>query len=603
MCRGHGKNKIQRSDFMAIPQDTIAEIKYRNDIESVISQYVVLKRRGKNLIGLCPFHNEKTPSFTLYPENGSFYCFGCGVGGDVITFTGMIEHLDYVESLKYLADKAGIVIPDDNSEDNTLARLKQTILEINRESARFFHSCLMSSEGKWALDYLIGRGLNINTIRRFGLGCAPDKWDALLKHLTSKGYSIADMLQANVISKSQRGTYFDRFRNRVMFPIINLRGSVIAFSGRARPDDDKATGKYVNTQDTPVYKKGENLYGFNLAKNDCADRVILVEGNMDVISLYQAGFTNTVAALGTAFTVEQGKLLSRYTKELVICLDADSAGQKAVQRALETLKDSGLPTRVVVIPDGKDPDDYIKKNSPEKFKALIDKSESDIEYKLRKAGENIDTSSDDGKLAYLKVAAEILAQTGDELTIDLYSGRLAEKYGFSKNAVDNAIRRIRENNAKKKIRKEINDAVTPKYSRNDINPEKRFNKRAAVAEETIISVLFAHPDYFGRVEEALPPEKFITSVNRRIYGDIYNALKEEINIDISLFGQQYTPPELGYIVSLQSGVKAERNPVQLLNDSIEVLNKENLLKTKEGEENEDDWINRMQTLLREKKGE
>jgi len=588
---------------MAIPQDTIAEIKYRNDIESVISQYVVLKRRGKNLIGLCPFHNEKTPSFTLYPENGSFYCFGCGVGGDVITFTGMIEHLDYVESLKYLADKAGIVIPDDNSEDNTLARLKQTILEINRESARFFHSCLMSSEGKWALDYLIGRGLNINTIRRFGLGCAPDKWDALLKHLTSKGYSIADMLQANVISKSQRGTYFDRFRNRVMFPIINLRGSVIAFSGRARPDDDKATGKYVNTQDTPVYKKGENLYGFNLAKNDCADRVILVEGNMDVISLYQAGFTNTVAALGTAFTVEQGKLLSRYTKELVICLDADSAGQKAVQRALETLKDSGLPTRVVVIPDGKDPDDYIKKNSPEKFKALIDKSESDIEYKLRKAGENIDTSSDDGKLAYLKVAAEILAQTGDELTIDLYSGRLAEKYGFSKNAVDNAIRRIRENNAKKKIRKEINDAVTPKYSRNDINPEKRFNKRAAVAEETIISVLFAHPDYFGRVEEALPPEKFITSVNRRIYGDIYNALKEEINIDISLFGQQYTPPELGYIVSLQSGVKAERNPVQLLNDSIEVLNKENLLKTKEGEENEDDWINRMQTLLREKKGE
>ena len=588
---------------MAIPQDTIAEIKYRNDIESVISQYVVLKRRGKNLIGLCPFHNEKTPSFTLYPENGSFYCFGCGVGGDVITFTGMIEHLDYVESLKYLADKAGIVIPEDNSQDNTIQKLKQTILEINRESARFYHECLMSNEGKWALDYLTGRGLSISTIRRFGLGCAPDKWDALLKHLTAKGYSIGDMLQANVISKSQRGTYFDRFRNRVMFPIINLRGSVIAFSGRARPDDEKAGGKYVNTQDTPVYKKGENLYGFNLAKNDCADRIILVEGNMDVISLHQAGFTNTVAALGTAFTVEQGKLLSRYTKELVICLDADSAGQKAVQRALETLKDSGLPTRVVVIPDGKDPDDFIKKNSPEKFKALLDRSESDIEYKLRKAEENIDINSDSGKLAYLKAAAEILAQTGDELTIDLYSGRLAERFGFSKNAVDNAIKRIRENNAKKQIRKEISDSITPKYNRNDVNPEKRFNKRAAVAEESIIAVLLAHPDFFGRVEEALPPDKFITSINRRIYGDIYGALKEEINIDISLFGQRYSPSELGYIVSLQSGVKAERNPAQLLSDSIEVLSKENLLKSSGEEDSEADWINRMQAILKDKKGE
>lgn len=588
---------------MAIPQDVIAEIKYRNDIESVISQYVVLKRRGKNLIGLCPFHNEKTPSFTLYPDNGSFYCFGCGVGGDVLTFTGMIEHLDYVESIKFLADKSGILIPENDYEDNSLQKIKQIILEINRESARFFHNCLMSTEGKWALDYLMGRGLSISTIRKFGLGCAPDNWDSLLKHLTAKGYSISDMLQANVISKSQKGTYFDRFRNRVMFPIINLRGSVIAFSGRARPDDEKAGGKYVNTQDTPVYKKGENLYGFNIAKNNCADRIILVEGNMDVISLHQSGFTNTVAALGTAFTVEQGKLLSRYTKELVICLDADSAGQKAVQRALETLKDSGLPTRVVVIPDGKDPDEFIKKNSPEKFKALLDRSESDIEYKLRKAGENIDIQSDSGKLLYLKEAAQILADTDDDLAVDLYSGRLAEKYGFSKNAVDSAIKRIKESNAKKKVRKEINDAISPKYIRNDVNPEKRFNKRAAAAEETIISVLFAHPDFFGRVEEALPPEMFITNINRRIYGEIYDALKQGVDLDISLFGVSFTPSELGYIVSLQSGVKAERNAEQLLSDSIDVLKKENLLKATENDDDEADWINRMKAIIKDKKGE
>lgn len=588
---------------MAIPQEIIAQIKDRNDIESVISQYVVLDKRGKTYKGLCPFHNEKTPSFTVYPQSDSFYCFGCKLGGDVLTFTGLIEHLDYVESIKFLADRSGIVIPEDNYQDNSMQKTKQVVLEINRESAKFFHNCLMSPEGKWALDYLLGRGLTLSTIRHFGLGCAPDSWDKLLKHLSAKGYSIGDMMQANVISKSQRGTYFDRFRNRVMFPIINLRGNVIAFSGRARPGDDKAGGKYVNTTDTPVYKKSENLYAFNFAKNNCADRVILVEGNMDVISLHQAGFTNTVAAMGTAFTLEQAKLLSRYTKEIVVTLDADAAGQNAVKSALQILKEAGMPVRVVILPDGKDPDEYIKRNSPEKFKALIDKAESGIEYKLRKAAEEFDTASDDGKLSYLKVAASILADTNDALTIDLYSGRLAEKYGFSKNAVDNAIKRIREANVKKKRQKEISEAMSPTYNRNDINPEKHFNKRAAAAEENVISVLFAHPDYFAKVEETLPPDKFITSINHRIYGDIYERLKEGEIIDISMFGQNYTPAELGYIVSLQSGVKAQRNPLQVLNDSIEVLLKENLLRKTDDGDSEADWINRMQAIVKQKKGE
>lgn len=588
---------------MAIPQEAIAEIKYRNDIESVISQYMVLKRRGKNLVGLCPFHNEKTPSFTVYPENGSFYCFGCKVGGDVITFTGLIEHLDYVESIKYLADKSGIVIPENDYNDNSMQRLKQTVLEINRESARFFHKYLMSEGGKWALDYLFGRGLSLATVKKFGLGCAPDSWDSLLKHLSSKGYSISDMLQANVISKSSRGTYFDRFRNRVMFPIINLRGNVIAFSGRARPGDEKAGGKYVNTSDTPVYKKSENLYAFNFAKNDCADRIILVEGNMDVISLHQAGFTNTVAALGTAFTIEQAKLLCRYTKEIVITLDSDTAGQTAVKKVLGVLKDSGLPVRVVVLPEGKDPDEYIRKNSPEKFRALLERAESDIEYKLRIASEGFDLDSDDGKLKYLKSAAAILAETGDELTVDLYSGRLSEKYGLSKNALESAIKRIREENARKKTQKEIRNVVAPKFDRSEINPEKRFYKRAAVAEETLISVLLAHPDYFAKVEDTLPPDKLITSLNRRIYGDIYSVLKSGNNIDISLFGERYTPSEMGYLVSLQSGVKAERNPAEVLADSIEVIKEENLLKTSDNGEDDADWVNRMQAILEQKKGE
>ncbi len=587
---------------MAIPAEIIAEIKYRNDIESVISQYVVLKRRGKNLIGLCPFHNEKTPSFTIYPENGSFYCFGCKVGGDVLTFTGLIEHLDYVESIKYLADKSGIVIPENGYEDNSIQKLKQTVLEINREAARFFHSYLMSPNGKWALDYLIGRGLTLSTIKKFGLGCAPDSWDSLLKHLTSKGYNIGEMLQADVIKKGRNGGYYDTYRNRVMFPIINLRGNVIAFSGRAKPGDEKAGGKYVNSTDTPVYKKGEHLYSFNIAKNNCADRLILVEGNMDVISLHQAGFTNTVAALGTAFTVEQAKLMSRYTKEIVITMDSDTAGQNAVNKILSVLKDSGMSIRVLELPDGKDPDEYIKKNSAEKFKALVDNAESDIEYKLRIAlkGHNINT--DDGKLSYIKAAAAILAETGDDLTMELYSGRLSEKYGIGKNAIDTAIQRIRESNAKRKVQNEIKEVISPRYSREEINPEKRFNKKAAAAEETVISVLLAHPDYFNAVEDILLPDMFITSLNRRIYSDIYDLLKNGNNIDISVFGTKYSPSEMGYLVSLQTGVKAERNASTLLRDSMDIIKKAKLMLSV-SDEDDDDWANAMQKVINNKKGE
>ena len=588
---------------MAIPQDIIAEIKYRNDIESVISQYVLLKRRGKNLVGLCPFHNEKTPSFTIYPENGSFYCFGCKVGGDVFTFTGLIERLDYIESVKLLADKCGVMIPENDYEDNSIQRLKQTILEINRESARFYHKYLMSEGGKWARDYLLGRGLTLNTIKKFGLGCAPDSWDSLIIHLKSKGYSIPDMLQANVIAKSSRGTYYDRFRNRVMFPVINLRGNVIAFSGRINPNETKGGGKYENTADTPVYKKSENLFAFNYAKNDCADSIILVEGNMDVNSLHQAGFTNTVAALGTAFTTEQAKLISRYTKEIIITFDSDLAGQNAVKKAIDILKFSGLSVKVLVLPEGKDPDEYIKKNSPEKFKALLSRAESATEYLLRIEAEKYNTDEADGKLKYIKAAAYVLAATEDDLTIDLYAGKLAEKYNLSRNAVDSVIKKIREEESARRHKKEIQNVVAPRIDRTEINPEKRFNKRACVAAETVIAVLISHPDYFSRVEDVLPPSKFITALNKRIYGDIYNLLKDGNNIDLSLFGQRYTAGEMGYLVSLQSSVKAERNPLQVLLDSMEVIEKENLIKSSREGEDDADWANRMQAILEQKKGE
>ena len=584
-----------------IPEDIINEIKYRNDIETAVSQYVNLKRRGKNLVGLCPFHSEKTPSFTVYPENGSFYCFGCGVGGDVFTFTGLIENLDYMESIKLLAERSGISLPQDGYDDS-MQRLKKKIYDINRDSARFFHSFLMSPGGKWALDYLTGRGLTVKTIKHFGLGAAPDSWDALIHHLKEKGYTESDMLAANVIGKSQRGSLYDRFRKRVMFPIINIRGNIVAFSGRAMPGEDKQGGKYVNTADTPVYKKSENLFGINFAKSVCSERVILVEGNMDVISLHQAGFENTVAPLGTAFTTEQANLLSRYTKEIVLMLDADAAGQKAVRRASGLLENTGLSVRVVVIPDGKDPDEYIKKNGKERFAALLEGAVSDMEYKLLTAAKDIDLNSEDGRLKYLAAAAEIIAATDDIMTRDIYIGRLSEKYGVSRTALTTRVNELRKRNSCQKQKKEITDIIRPKFTKDDINPERRKSVKGTAAEETLIAVLLKNPDFYKIALDKLPPEKMLTSLNRRIYETIISVLEHGGSLDISAFAEKLLPAEIGYLVSLQNSEKAGKNPEIVLKDCIGVILEEDMLleSAEKAESSVEEWAAGLQNLIAEK---
>lgn len=584
-----------------IPEDIINEIKYRNDIETAVSQYVNLKRRGKNLVGLCPFHSEKTPSFTVYPENGSFYCFGCGVGGDVFTFTGLIENLDYMESIKLLAERSGISLPQDGYDDS-MQRLKKKIYDINRDTARFFHSFLMSPGGKWALDYLTGRGLTVKTIKHFGLGAAPDSWDALIHHLKEKGYTESDMLAANVIGKSERGGIYDRFRKRVMFPIINIRGNIVAFSGRAMPGEDKQAGKYVNTADTPVYKKSENLFGINFAKSVCSERVILVEGNMDVISLHQAGFENTVAPLGTAFTTEQANLLSRYTKEIVLMLDADAAGQKAVRRASGLLENTGLSVRVVVVPDGKDPDEYIKKNGKERFAALLEGAVSDMEYKLLTAAKDIDLNSEDGRLKYLAAAAEIIAATDDIMTRDIYIGRLSEKYGVSRTALTTRVNELRKRNSRQKQKKEISDIIRPKFTKDDINPERRKSVKGTAAEETLIAVLLKNPDFYKIALDKLPPEKMLTSLNRRIYETIISVLEHGGSLDISAFAEKLLPAEIGYLVSLQNSEKAGKNPEIVLKDCIGVILEEDMLleSAEKAESSVEEWAAGLQNLIAEK---
>ena len=344
---------------MAINDAFLSELKMRTDIMDLVSSYVSLdsRRQGRTHKGLCPFHNEKTPSFMVYEDTQSFYCFGCGAGGDAITFAMKIENLDYIEAVKLLAERAGLSMPQDGYDDS-LHQKKNRILAANREAARFFHSCLLDKKNSHALNYFLNRGLTAQTIKHFGLGYAPDSWDSLIKHMRSKGFSVNELYDADLVKKSTKNgeRFYDNFRNRMMTPIIDIRGNVIGFGGRVL-DDSKP--KYVNTADTLVYKKSHEVFAMNYAKNSKEDFLIVAEGYMDVIALHQAGFTNAVACLGTALTNEQARLMKRYTDEVVLSYDSDEAGQKATKRAMQIFSDSGLKVRVLQLRGGKDPDDII----------------------------------------------------------------------------------------------------------------------------------------------------------------------------------------------------------------------------------------------------
>ncbi len=594
---------------MALPQDFLMELKYRNDIESVLSPYIALKRRGSNLVGLCPFHNEKTPSFTVYPENGSYYCFGCGKGGDIITFTMQMENLDYIDAIRKLAEKAGLRMPEDNRDDKEL-KLKNDIYAVNAEAGRFFHSVLMSPKGKAGLDYFLGRGLSLKTIKRFGLGFAPDDWHALHNHLREKGFTDYVISAADLVGKSEKKDKFgknityDRFRNRIMFPIINIHGKVIGFSGRAMPGNEKQGGKYINTSDTSVYKKSHNMFALNYAKAVCSKQAILVEGNMDVIALHQAGFETAVAALGTSFTEEQARLLSRYTKEVVLTMDADSAGEKATDRALEILDKVGVDIRVLRLPDCKDPDEFIKKYGNARFQKLLDSAMSAIEYRLLIAAREIDLSAVDGKLKYLNKACEVLAALNDPIAIDLYTGRLAVKYGASKerllNVVKNAQDKRHNSDARREL-KELNSAVV--IQKNEVNPQKQKFLRAAVAEEAVISVLIRHPDVLDNVRNRLDPSDFLTDFNRKLYERVLEILSTGHGFDSVLLGEGFNAEEIGYITKMLTVGTANENFEKVLDDSIKVVLAERKAadEPKMTELSDNEWAEAMAALSKDKK--
>ncbi len=556
---------------MAISERFIQELQERVDIEEVISSHITLQRRGKTLVGLCPFHNEKTPSFTVYPDTNSFYCFGCGAGGDVISFIRRIDNLDYVEAVKTVAQMAGMSMPEDGYDD-TLAKRRMRLLAANREAARFFNACLMDEKNRPALDYFLRRALTTATIRHFGLGYAPDSWHALTEHLRSKGFTYEEMVLANLVRRSDKNgkaNYYDNFRNRVMFPIIDLRGNVIAFGGRVM-DDSKP--KYINTSDTPVYKKSNGVFALNFAKNANENKLLLVEGYMDVIALHQAGFTNAIACLGTAFTSEQANLLSRYAEEIIICYDNDGAGREATQRALAVLGKTGLKLRVVTMSGGKDADEIIRTHGKERFAELLGMAANKTEYRLLQERNKYNLNTDDGKLRFLTAAAQILAECS-AIECDIYATRLSNELGVSAESINAQIRSVktRQRRSDESKRLKESEALIERSFADKNNPQRAANIRAAKAEETLIASLMRNPDFYPKLKDKFSADDFVTDFNKRIMRCLADKLDKGFIPELSLFAREFTPEEMGSVTRIYMSSAELNNTLRECEDCISVL--------------------------------
>lgn len=590
-----------------ISDEFIEELRMKNDIVSVISPYVELKSRGRYYMGLCPFHNEKTPSFVVYPDTQSFYCFGCGAGGEIISFTRRIENIDFVEAVKSLADKCGMAMPQDGYDDSLLKK-RRRVYEMNTEAAKFFHEYLMSPKGKVGLDYYFSRGYTMQTIKHFGLGYAPDSWHELLDHLRQKGYSNQEVYEANLAKKSEKNgkvNYYDNFRNKVMVPIIDVRGRVVAFGGRVL-DDSKP--KYINTSDTLVYKKSLGVFALNFAKNGNDDKLILVEGYMDVIALHQAGFRNTVAALGTAFTPEMAKLLSRYASEILLCFDNDEAGKAATERALRVFSSAGIKTKVIQMSGGKDPDEIIKKYGPEKFRSFITGAANDIEYKILEERKKYDLDSSDGKMNFLKGIAELLASTDDVIARDVYASKISSELSVGKETLLNQIayhakRRSRNKQSEsfKSVQK-MTSVVDDK-----VNPQKKEFLRAANAEEALLSSLMRNPDFYKKIKDKILPEDFLTDFNKKLFIMIGERIDEGLSVDLtSLSNSNLTVEEMDAVkaiemksLNLSHTVKECFDCINVIKDEREKLPQSD---TPISQMDNDDYVKAFSLLAQKKKG-
>ncbi len=564
---------------MQIPKNIIDEIVQRSDITDIIGQYVKLQRAGSNTKGLCPFHSEKTPSFTVFPATSSFYCFGCGAGGDVITFIMKAENLDYPAAVEFLAGRAGISIPAVNDKTGQEEMPRRKVYDINLEAAKFFRKCLYDpAVGSEGMKYLAEtRKLSQATIKHFGLGFAPESFSLLRDHMHLLGYTYEELKACYLLGKSEKtGKYYDLFRNRVMFPIIDTAGNIIAFGGRVM-DDSKP--KYLNSSDTPGFKKSRNLFALNFAKSSCSESMILCEGYMDVIALHAAGFENAVATLGTAITGEQARIMARYTKKVIISYDSDEAGQIAADKAMRLLGEVGLDVRVLKLSGAKDPDEYIKKFGRDLFKKELEGSKSGFEHKFNNINAKYDTGTTEGKIKAAAEICSVIAYVGQSVEREVYISYAAGKLGLSADSMKNDIEKLRMKRIKDFKQKEGRDAVSAaKLFGDRINPDAAKNVAAAGAEDVILGLLLIYDEYRESVlsgETDITEDDFFTAFGKKLFTVIMELQGSAGGYSQSMLGQYFTADEMGRIQQLvfrRSGL--DNNSAEILRGAAAALKKE-----------------------------
>ena len=554
---------------MKFSQNFIEEIKYRNKIEDVISSYVNLKRAGSNYQGVCPFHSEKTPSFTVFPNTETFHCFGCGAGGDVISFIMRAENLEYPGAIEFLAKRAGLQMPDTEENGETVKRAR--FYEMNREAARFFNRCLSLPEAEEARKYLASRGLSGAAVKRFGLGFAPNSFDALRNHMHNLGYNDEELRVAFLCGKSERtGKYFDYFRGRIIFPIIDNFSNVVAFGGRALGDGKP---KYLNSSDTPVFKKSRNLFALNFARNACAESLILCEGYMDVIAVNMAGFPNAVATLGTALTTEQARIMAKYTKKVILSYDSDDAGVAAAKRAIPILTEAGLEVKMLRIEGAKDPDEFIRKFGSVRFKTLLDDSRNKMDYLCDAILKKYNILIPEEKT---KAAAElcgILCEIYSDVEREIYLMRICERISVDPKNMKRDVERQMRHRQKKETEEIKRKIVSDSLGYGDrVNRDFVKNAKAARAEEAILGILLLRPEFAAEIRKGKIPlseDDFITEFGKRVFAAL---LSFEGRSDIGILSETFTQDEISRIVKMQvDRNKLTKNDISVLQDHIRTL--------------------------------
>ena len=556
---------------MAFPAAFIDELIARNPIEDVVGQYVSLRRSGSNLFGLCPFHGEKTASFSVAPDKGMYYCFGCHKGGGAVNFMMEVEGLGYPDAVRALAKRVGMEVPEDEQYQSRY-KAQERLWALHKEAARFYHSKLYAPEGKAALEYAIGRGMPKSTLTTFGIGYAPDSWTDMVDALRKKGYTDEELKESGLVTVSKKnGALFDRFRDRLMFPIIDVRGNVIGFGGRIMKKDDNAA-KYLNSPETLIFNKRKNLFALNLAKKSKQGYMILVEGYMDAIALHQYGFDCAVASLGTALTEDGAALLSKYTDQVVLIYDGDNAGQRAAQRAIPILEKAGLQVKVLQMRDAKDPDEYLKKFGADKFKLLLEESSNRVEYQINAIRRKYDIREDEQRVKYIQEAAELICTLGSAVQREVYGNRVAESAKISFEAmkleVDKAFkRRI----AREKKKQEQIDLAPAKNLQPKARSIRYDNMKSAMAEEAVLALILKEPALLEQAKE-LSEQEFSSPVLGKAFGQLSGRYRQGLEVSISVLSD-FTGEEMSHLAGV---LQRQDGPVNetALRDCIRTIHAE-----------------------------